>query len=174
MDGMGSPFVNSIVLLIVGAGLAFMAAWFWNSRSAAVARAKEIETANDALLARTAALEEQLRRINDVVSPIYSVMQTLLVKELTHDHAPEMDELMRLLELEPPDLTPQADARLHRLLAQRAVDETAPEHERDSAILMPIILKRARIEAAEKSEADRILHEKEVVMVSVPTAVPTA
>jgi len=78
------------------------------------------------------------------------------------------------LELEPPDLTPQADARLHRLLAQRAVDEMAPEHERDSAVLMPIILKRARIEAAEKSEADRILHEKEVVMVSVPTAVPTA
>jgi hypothetical protein len=172
VDGLGSPFVNSVVLLIVGAGLAFMAAWFWNSRSAAVARAKEIATANEALLARTAALEEQLRRINDVVSPIYSVMQTLLVKELTHDHAPEMDELMRLLELEPPDLTPDADARLHKLLEQRAVDAVS-EHERESAVMMPIILKRARVETAEKTEADRILHEKEVVLVSVPTTVAT-
>ena len=168
MDGLGSPFVNSVVLLIVGAGLAFMAAWFWNSRSAAVARAKEIATANEALLARTAALEEQLRRINDVVSPIYSVMQTLLVKELTHDHAPEMDELMRLLELEPPDLTAKADARLHELLAQRATDAES-EHERDSAVMMPIVLKRARIEAAAKTEANRLLQEKEVVLVSVPT-----
>ena len=82
------------------------------------------------------------------------------------------DELMRLLELEPPDLTPDADARLHELLAQRAIDAES-EHERDSAVMMPIILKRARIEAARKTEADRILNEKDVVLVSVPTTIAT-
>src|SRR6478752_3924616 len=151
MDGLGSPFVNSIALIIIAAAVTAVTTWFWSTRTAAISRAKEVETAHQALLVRTAALEEQLRRINDVVSPIYSVMQTLLVKELTHDHAPEMDELMRLLELEPPDLTPDADARLHHLLAQRAKD-AASEHERDSAVLMPIILKRARVETAEKTE----------------------
>jgi hypothetical protein len=172
VDGLGSPFVNSIALIIIAAMVTAVATWFWGTRTAAIIRAKEVEVAHQALLVRTAALEEQLRRINDVVSPIYGVMQSLLVKELTHDHAPEMDELMRLLELEPPDLTKEADARLHKLLLQRSTDKTIPQHERDSAMMLPVILKRARLEAEQRKEADRVLHEKDVVLVSVPNAVP--
>ena len=80
--------------------------------------------------------------------PISTAFQTVLVKQMTHYHTPEMDGLMK--KIGPPNtLTEAEEHRLTILLKERTQDmgsEITPS-ERDAAAILPMVMKRARIEA---------------------------
>jgi len=80
--------------------------------------------------------------------PLNMAMQAMLIKELTHYHAPEMDVLMQ--NLGPPStLSESEEARLAVLLDERT-REMGPlisPSERDAAAILPVIIKRAKAEA---------------------------
>jgi hypothetical protein len=143
-EGFG-PLANSILLSVVGAVMSFAVAWFWFSRNAAVEKARVIAIDHEAVKARLASAEAQLARIDQVVVPINTMMQAMLVRELTHPHTPEMDALM--VKLGPPNtLTEQENARLLVLLDERSKDMGREASERAAAAIMPVIMKRAQAE----------------------------
>src|SRR5664279_4485455 len=116
-EGFG-PLANSILLSFVGVALTFATAWFWFAKNEAVEKARVIAVDHEAVKARLANAEAQLARIDQVVVPINTMMQAMLVRELTHEHKPEMDGLMQ--KLGPPNsLTEQENARLLELLDER-------------------------------------------------------
>jgi hypothetical protein len=128
--------MNTIALAIFSAGLSFSGAWFFmKRREAAVLRTRVEE------LERTVALMGQ------AVTPINTMMQALLVKELTHIHTPEMDAL--LVKVGPPNtLTSEEEERLAYLLKERSEDMSAeiPDSERGAALILPAIMERAKTE----------------------------
>lgn len=145
-EGFG-PLANSILLSIVSLALSFATAWFWFARNTAVEKARAIAIDHEAVKARLATAEAQLARIDQVVVPINTMMQAMLVRELTHPHTPEMDELMR--KLGPPNtLTEQENERLLVLLDERSKDmgPRISASERGAAAIMPVIMERAKAE----------------------------
>jgi hypothetical protein len=84
-------------------------------------------------------------RLNEAV-PISVAFRAALIKKLTHNHTPEMDELMTRIDL----LSPVEEERLTKLLRERVVEYDDPEiddAERDAAIMLPMMSKRVKSEA---------------------------
>lgn len=144
MDGFG-PLINSIMLLVFGAGMTALSTWFWFVRNTALQKARDIAADHDTVKARLAAAENQLMRIDQVIVPINTMMQALLVKQLTHAHTPEMDQLMAKLG-PPSQLTDEENERLLELLEERSKDKEHPREERKAAEILPVIMERAQAE----------------------------
>jgi len=145
-EGFG-PLANSILLTVVGVILSFATAWFWFAKNAAVEKARVIAIDHEAVKARLASAEAQLARIDQVVVPINTMMQAMLVRELTHQHTPEMDLLLK--KLGPPStLTANETRRLLVLLDERTRDmgPLITASERGAAAIMPVIMERAKAE----------------------------
>ena len=104
-----------------------------------------------------------------MVVPINTMMQAMLVRELTHPHTPEMDALMQ--RLGPPNsLTEEDTARLLDLLDERSKDmgPLISASERAAASILPVIMERARAEQDLIAGAEGV----KVRAVSVITVVP--
>lgn len=145
---MSESLLNTIEISILGAVLSFLAAWFWFSRNLAVEKAKTLAIEHDKTLVRVSDLEAKLAVVNLSVVPLNLAMQAMLIKELTHYHTPEMDALM--VKLGPPiTLTTAEEVRLGVMLDERTKDMAPeiPEEERDAAHILPVIIKRAKVES---------------------------
>ena len=94
---------------------------------------------------RLGAHDTQLSLMGQVVLPISTVFRNVLVKELTHFHTPATDALLAKIDV----LTPDEEAELLRLLAQREQDmgHRISASEREAAHMLPLIMKRAKAEA---------------------------
>jgi hypothetical protein len=150
-------FLNSVAVLLVGSVLSFVAAWFWFSKNAAVKLASDIAAEHARVLTRLTEVEAKLALVNQAVIPISTAFQAILIKELTHFHTPEMDALM--VKVGPPNLlTPEEEARLAVLLTARTEDmgPLISDSERDAAKILPIVMKRARAEAATIDAAETL------------------
>jgi hypothetical protein len=172
MNG-GSPLTNQIILTILSAGLAFLAARYWFERNAAVAAAKVIAEEHQRTLDRLADLEYRLKLIDGVVVPISTAMQQMLIRELTHFHEPETDAL--LVKLGPPNrLTEIEESRLAVLLKAREVDmgPLISDSERDAALILPAIIKRARAESEVLATAEAL--RLRLITVAAVLAAPNA
>jgi len=134
-------WINSVALAILAALLGVAGTMYLNRRAATIAANKELSD-------RIRELETKLALVNQAVVPLNMAMQAMLIKELTHYHAPEMDVLMQ--NLGPPStLSESEEARLAVLLDERT-REMGPlisPSERDAAAILPVIIKRAKAEA---------------------------
>jgi hypothetical protein len=156
MEGFG-PLGNSVLVSVLGMLMAFATAWFWFSRNIAVQRASAIAADHEKVKARLEAAESKLALIDQVITPINTMMQALLVKQLTHYHTPEMDALM--VKLGPPNTLSHAEeARLLVLLEERTRDmhDLITPEERDAAVILPVIMKRARAEQKSITDAAEV------------------
>ena len=146
---MSESLINSAGLLALGAVFTFFGTWFWTHRKDKADKADKLAEANLLLLSRVSELEGKLALINQAVIPISTAFQAILIKELTHYHTPEMDALMR--KVGPPStLTEAEEERLAQLLLERTTDmgDAISDSERDAAMILPAVMRRARIEAS--------------------------
>src|SRR4249920_839391 len=160
--------LNSLGIGLIGAVATFAMAWFWHLKTRAEVKAAAFMAEHSRVLERLAELETKERLAGQVMSPIVTAFQALLVKQLTHDHAPEMDKLM--VQVGPPDvLTDEERDRLMVLLARRARDmsmEISP-NERDAAMILPIVMKMAAEEQANFKSVTSAQDLKLITIVSV-------
>lgn len=152
--------LNSVGLILLAAIVGLFITWYWRVRDARIKqaekasletqrKAEELAAANVTLLKRVDDLEKQLGLVGQAVVPLSAAFQAILVRELTHLHAPQLDAL--LARIGPPSaLDPEEEAELFRLLKERAEaeDEEVPELERDAAVMLPLVMKRVKVEMA--------------------------
>jgi hypothetical protein len=92
-------------------------------------------------------LEAQLAHWGEAV-PINVALQTILVKELTHYHTPEVDAL--LAKLGPPfRLTTEEETQLLEAMEARERDmgDEISDGEREAARMLPLVIKRVKRDA---------------------------
>lgn len=138
----------SVGLLVAGGAVTFLATLYWTKRRERLAGEERTNQ-------RIIDLEKQLATLGATVVPISTAFQALLVKELTHMHTPRMDEL--LAKIGPPTtLTEAEEEELAAGLAQRAEDmgDLIDESEREAAMLLPLVIKRAKREAEAAPASD--------------------
>jgi hypothetical protein len=141
-------WLNSIFEVTATAVLTFLGAIYWTQRKARMLAAEELAKERQKGLDRITELELKLALISQTVVPINLAMQAMLIKELTHYHTQEMDEL--LVKVGPPNiLTEVEEARLSVMLVERTADmgPLISPRERDAAVILPIIMKRAKDES---------------------------
>jgi hypothetical protein len=147
------PTIQSIIMMFVGGGISFLFAWYWYEKRLSTDRKKIIADQHDALVARVELLDKSLALLTQSVQPISIAFQDILVKELTHFHTPDMDKL--LTKLGPPYLlTRDEELILTSMLANRTRDMSAviTESEREAAIMLPLVIKRVRVETQAMKE----------------------
>lgn len=147
--------INSGALTLLAACLTFVASLYWFKR-------KE----HAALVKRVGDLEMQLASVSSQVVPISAAFQAMIVRDLTHAHTPELDELMS--KIGPPSLLDDAQqARMLALLDERMnnLGALVPESEREKARILPFVMKMAQ------DEARALLHPAVVQFVAVPSDV---
>lgn len=147
MDLLTRSLLNSAGVVVLGAALTFVAARYWYLRSVATKTADELASNNALLMARVAELELRTSLVQQAVLPISAAFQAILIKELTHFHTPVMDEL--LAKLGPPvTLSAAEEKELLTALREREVevDDAISDSERDAARMLPMVMKRVRIE----------------------------
>lgn len=159
MDPATRAFINSVGLIMLTAMFTFAAAWFWHTRKAKDDKTTAIAEATKRLTDRVNELEAEHRLVKAAVQPITSAFQAILIKELTHFHTPELDALMAKLLHEPPiTLTEHEERRMAVLLEERTRDmgEQISDSEREAATILPVVIKRARVEAAEIAKDSKL------------------
>jgi hypothetical protein len=134
--------INSVALLLLGPVIAFLGTWFWRYRTrvddAAAARGEQIAT-----------LQKQVTVLETQVKPLWDSTQSRLAKDLTHP-SPQFKEADALLgKLQAHEIEESERQRLLVLLAERArsTDPEVSPAEKESARIMPIVMKKALSEA---------------------------
>ena len=145
-DGPGLlTFLNSgLVLALIGIAATLYSLYRREKNIKAEATAVKTER----LMQRITDLEKQQVGMTASLQPISEAYKAMLIKELTHDHAPELDSLMA--EIGPPStLTREKRDRMDHLLEQRwrIADPLVDERERDAAQMLLLVVKRAAWEA---------------------------
>jgi hypothetical protein len=173
MDGytISQSTLNSIGVSVVGSALTFAMAWFWYARNVAVRKAEAIAAEHAKVMERLTELETKERLSGQVMTPIITAFQSLLVKQLTHAGKPEMDELM--VKIGPPDvLTDTERARLMVMLKDRTKDMgiEITASERDAAMILPIVMQMAAEEQANFKSTNAAKDLKLITIVSVVAA----
>ena len=170
---MPEDIINSIGITLFGSFLTFMVAVFWHSRAAAVKRAEVLAAENLEVLKRIKELEDKERLSSQVVTPIVTAFQALLIKQLTHAGKPEMDLL--LVKVGPPNiLSPDENKRLVVMLRDRTTDMGVEitSDERDTAVIFPIVMKMADKEQMNLSHVEGATDLKLMTIVSIVGATP--
>jgi len=178
----GNPFANSIILLLLSVSLTAVVTWLFQSRAAARQATKDatdkaekqaelIAAGHVKLEARVAELTERLSLVSAQVVPFSTAFQQILVAQLTHAHTPELDAL--LAKLGPPiTLTEAEEPELYRLLTAREKEVEFDEEEREAAMMLPLVIKRARREQAQIAVAEDV--RLQMVGVTALVAVPVS
>jgi len=142
-----SNFLAALASSVVAAMLAVAGAVYLSRRKQAQDKDERVRT-----------LELQIALLTQQVSPLWTAAQAILIKQMTHYHAPELDALLR--KIGPPvTLTAQEEHRLYVLLEERTKDMGAliDSSERDAAAMLPLIIRRVREEQHLKAQDTQIL-----------------
>jgi hypothetical protein len=142
----------SLLVVVIGAVLTFGTTLYFANRKLIQANHAAAVVANALRDGKIVDLEKQLGIISASVTPIAMAFQSILIKELTHYHTPELDAL--LARIGPPSTLSIADVeRMELLLSAREHDPDVkiPASERDAARMLPMVIRRAIIEAAQKT-----------------------
>ena len=146
-----------VSIILLASALAFLMLlgllgylWYQNRQQAAVQHTTQEILAErvTTLATHVATIETQMVRIRDAV-PLHVALQTILIKELTHFHTPELDFL--LTKLGPPyRLTESEEETLLAGLKQRERDMGAEisQSEREAAQMLPLLINRIKREKA--------------------------
>jgi hypothetical protein len=143
---------NSIFLMFLTSLITFLvsAFWFWKNKKDSIekATASVLAQAEKQMQDRVTELEMKLVALTTAVTPLSAAMQAVFIKELTHFHTPELDNL--LSKVNDGDLPDEDEPRLFRLLEERSRDLNGriSDSERDAAIMLPMMMKRVKAERA--------------------------
>lgn len=151
------PTLKSVIMLVAGGVVTFLGALYWFKRNEHVKETERIAAEHTELTKRVASLENQLSLVSQTILPMSTAFQAILVKELTHFHTPEVDAL--LVKVGPPNvLTPAEEKELEIALEKRAreIDPLIDEAERDAARMLPMVMKRSKVESEVLSSALRL------------------
>lgn len=165
-----------LLLVILAASLSFAAATYIASRKReddvatksdiAKELALNIATATTTAMQREIAeLKRQIDVLNIPVQQLNTAFQAILVRQLTHFHTKELDDLME--KLGPPlTLTAAELKRMEVLLKAREndVDDQIDESEREAAHMLPMVIKRVAADLAKPEPAS------DLIVVAVPRA----
>lgn len=102
---------------------------------------------------RQTALEVRFKALTDRVTPISAAFRSELIRDLTHNHTPELDALIAMLG-DDEMMTPEQERRLDELLKERVVEFDDPlitDRERDSASMLLMVNKRVKAEQAARA-----------------------
>lgn len=168
-------WLNSAGLILLAAIVGLFITWYWRVRDARIKQAEkatldtqkkadELAMENATLLKRVDELEKNMTVVNQVAVPLNQAYMAMLIKQLTHLHTPKLDALMT--KLGPPStLTPDEEIEFAVLLKERAeaLDGRIDESERDAAIMLPMVLKRAK-----KEHEDLTIGPVELTVVATP------
>jgi hypothetical protein len=139
----------TVGISVIGtAGISFLAALYWRKRDDLAKKTLEIAENHEELTNRVAAIETQLALVGQTILPMSTAFQAILVKELTHFHTPEVDAL--LVKVGPPNILTVQEAKDLEVALEKRVREVDPligESERDAARMLPMVMKRAKLEA---------------------------
>jgi len=97
---------------------------------------------------RLSGLEIRFKALTDRVTPISAAFRSELIRDLTHNHTPELDALLAKVGADEP-MTPEEETRLNVLLKERVVEYDDPlitDRERDSASMLLMVNKRVHAE----------------------------
>ncbi len=169
--------INSILVGLLMAAVAFMATAYWTRSNRRDAEAKAKAAALAAAEKAIAAERAEERRLSDVridklektvialtsalsgnVTPISTAMQAVLIQTLTKDHTPELDALLVKVLYE--TIEPEEQPRLFQLLdatARNVTGDITPR-EQDAAVMLPYMMRWVK--------GDRLLKVVEVQVVS--------
>lgn len=156
--------LNSLSIMTVGGVFSAISTWLWVQRNSAI-------KAREGVQLRLIELEKKAALIDQAVIPISTAFQAILIKELTHFHTPEMDKLME--RIGPPNILDEAEEKRLEVLLQERTRDMGPmisDSERDAAIILPIIMKRARVEQAVLTAAEEL--KIKLVTVAAVVAIP--
>jgi hypothetical protein len=136
-DSFAGQFVLVVLSVVLTATTAIFATNFYNRR--------QMDAARDL---RIVEIEKQIALISASVVPISTAFEAVLIKQLTHLHTPRLDDLMTRIG-PPSSLLPAEVDEMADLLRERAIDmgDRICDSERDAAVMLPLVMKRARIEA---------------------------
>jgi hypothetical protein len=145
-----------IISSMVGGGLAYFIATRKARKDKDALKESEVTE-------RIRTLEQQVALVNQSIQPISIAFQSLLVKQLTHYHTPDIDELLQ--KLGPPStLTDVESIKLAEALEARTrdVDSQIDQSERVAAALLPFVMERVKI------ENEQIGRNHSLMLVAVP------
>lgn len=180
----GNPFANSIILLILSILLGAVVSWMFKTKANArdeVIRAEErlrqekveIAAGHVALQKEVADLKDRLSLVSAQVVPFSTAFQQILVAQLTHSHTPRLDWLLK--KIGPPiTLTADEEKEMYDLLAirQTELNGLIDQEEREAALILPYVMRRARAEQENATTLDNLRVQKLLVDGTVLVAVP--
>jgi len=159
----------SIMGIVLGAILTFTMNLFFFKKNAQVKETERIATEHRELVERVGKMEVTLTMIGQSILPMSTAFQAILVKELTHFHTPVVDALLE--KLGPPlTITEEEMETLKAELIKRTeeLDPLVGEAERESAIILPYVIKRVK---RERDGGGQLMGEQ-IQLVSVSTDSP--
>ena len=115
----------------------------------AVAMSMRRQARTEAGEERMTKLENRFVALEDRVTPVSLAFRQELIAELTHNHTPELDDLLARID----DLTEEEDLRLADLINDRIIEFDDPiitESERDAASMVLMVNKRVKMKARER------------------------
>jgi hypothetical protein len=168
-------FLNSIGVGILLAAMALMTTWFWRAKDAAVEKARILAAEHTAVLARLTELEARERASSQVMTPIVTAFQAILVQKLTHLHKPVLDAL--LVKVGPPTtLTAAEHKELMSELHDRSVDmdPSIGDEERGAAKMLPLVMPMAIAEQAAMDSLPELASLRLMTITTLVGAAPAA
>jgi hypothetical protein len=147
---------GGVIAAVVAYGI-----WLW-FRVHGTTKVPNITLDSDSIYERMRNVEAQLSALMTTATPLSKLMRDTIIKELTHSHAPELDDLLAKVKAD--ELLPSDEQRLFALLKERAEarDDRINMDERDAAIMLPPVMRRI------KQERENPPVEIELRVVSVP------
>ena len=175
-----STAIVAMLGIVLGAILSFTAGLYFFKKKVQIADAERIaaghqqlsdkvEAGHKELSERMSKIEVTISMIGQSILPMSTAFQAILVKELTHFHTPVVDALLE--KLGPPlTITEEEMETLKAELIKRTeeLDPLVGEAERESAIILPYVIKRVK---RERDGGGQLMGEQ-IQLVSVSTDSP--
>lgn len=155
-----NPFYNTIIILIIGAGLTFVL-----GRLSTKINKKDDD--NQDKENRIIELEQKLAVLSAEAAPIHAAFLAMSIAKLTHFHTPVADEILQKIVF-PFNQTEEEIEELRIILEERMADPSIEINgaEKIHAKILPDLIRLAHLEAIEKEEEKA---KTQTIMVEQPT-----
>jgi hypothetical protein len=130
---------------VLGASLLLLGAAYWKLQTKKELAKAALEDTARSVQDQLGSLKSQMLILGQAVQPLTAAMAAVLVKQLTHFHAPNTDAL--LAKVGPPStLTRAEEKQLAEAMDTRMIDGDITLLERNSAQLLLLFIERSRLE----------------------------
>lgn len=158
-----NPFYNTIIILIIGAGITFVL-----GRLSTKINKKELDSEDKEN--RIIELEQKLAVLSAEAAPIHAAFLAMSIAKLTHFHTPATDKILQKI-IYPFSQTEEEIEELRIVMEERMIELNGEIEgaEKIHAKILPDLIRLAHIEATERDEEKA---KTEVIMIEQPTTKP--